>query len=316
MQAIFAKFDFMALAAAGLAGLAVLALGAAVSSLLKNRDPVSRRLEALDDSRGDGKDSSLGRSLRGIAMALLARISRPAQPQKNWEASRVRRDLLVAGFSSENAVQVYLGSKVLLALAVPAALWLLTPISQRLQGPLLVLALNVAACVAYILPSFYLEAVSQRRKERVVRELPEVLDLLVIAVEAGLGLDAAIRRVSKEIGVSSPIMADELAMVSLELKAGIARDQALRNLAQRTGVDEVAGLVSMLNQADRFGVSVGRSLRVHSDSVRTKWRQKMEEKAAKIPLKLLFPVLFMIFPAILVVMAGPAIIRVSESILK
>jgi len=111
-------------------------------------------------------------------------------------------------------------------------------------------------------------------------------------------------------------LAAELTMVSLELKAGFPREKALKNLADRCGVEELSGLVNMLNQADRFGVSVGRSLRVHSDTVRTKWRQAMEEKAAKVPLKLLFPVLFMIFPAIIVVMAGPAIIRVTETMLK
>lgn len=183
----------------------------------------------------------------------------------------------------------------------------------RFKGSMAIVVLAVAAAIGFILPGYIITLKTRKRQTAITRELPDVLDLLAITVEAGLGLDAAIARVAKEVRVSSPILSGEMNLASLELRAGIPRDQALRNLANRCGVDEVSSLVAMLNQADRFGVSVGRSLRVHSDSVRTKRRQRMEELAAKIPLKLLFPVLFLIFPAIMVVMAGPAIIRVSET---
>jgi tight adherence protein C len=212
-------------------------------------------------------------------------------------------------------VNVYLGAKMASCLLVPLILWL-SPLTQRVQGSFLVLALVGASGVGFILPSFVLEALTRRRRERLTRELPEVLDLLVITVEAGLGLDAAVKRVAREVRLGAPCLAAELTLVSLELKAGFPREKALKNLADRCGVEEISGLVNMLNQADRFGVSVGRSLRVHSDTVRTKWRQAMEEKAAKVPLKLLFPVLFMIFPASRGVRAGPAIIRVTETMLK
>ncbi|MCA1987988.1 MAG: type II secretion system F family protein [Desulfarculus sp.] len=204
---------------------------------------------------------------------------------------------------------------MLAALALPG-LALLSPLPSLVRFNLLPLALAGAAVLGYLIPGIVLSYQVRFRRDRIGRELPDVLDLLVISVEAGLGLDAAIKRVAQEVRISAPILAGELNHVALELKAGIQRAQALKNLASRCGVDEVSSLVTMMVQADRFGVSVGRSLRVHSDSVRTKRRQRMEERAAKIPLKLLFPVLFMIFPAIMAVMAGPALIRVSESILK
>jgi tight adherence protein C len=137
-----------------------------------------------------------------------------------------------------------------------------------------------------------------------------VVDLLVVCVEAGLGLDAAVRRVGEDMALSAPVLAQEFRFLSLELAAGTARPTALKHLADRTGVEEVASLVSMINQADRFGVSIGRSLRVHSETVRTARRQKLEEKAAKTSLKLLFPLLFCIFPTILVVIGGPAAIKI------
>ena len=166
---------------------------------------------------------------------------------------------MLAGFQSPSAVNVYLGMKVVSMALLPLAL-LISPLTQRLQGNLLTMALLGAAGMGFIIPSFVLEALTQRRRERITRELPEVLDLLVIAVEAGLGLDAAIKRVAKEVRISSPTLAAEFTLVSLELKAGFPREKALKNLSNRCGVEEVGGLVNMLNQADRFGVSVGRSL--------------------------------------------------------
>jgi len=296
-------------------GGAVICLGLSVAVSFRRRLPDWRRLEDLASENGAHTHSQAKNALRDVLFGLLNRLAAAARPQKPWEMSRLRRELLLAGFQAPSAVNVYLGVKVACCLVVPLILFL-SPLPQRLQGSLLVLALVGAAGVGFILPSFFLEARTKRRRERLTRELPEVLDLLVITVEAGLGLDAAIKRVAREVTISAPTLASELTMVSLELKAGFPREKALKNLADRCGVEELNGLVNMLNQADRFGVSVGRSLRVHSDTVRTKWRQAMEEKAAKVPLKLLFPILFMVFPAIIVVMAGPAIIRVSETMLK
>ncbi|MFH1057346.1 MAG: type II secretion system F family protein [Pseudomonadota bacterium] len=300
------------LAVSAALGLAVLIIALAGLALMQ-RDPARRRILAL--GRDQAAANPLGRRLGGWAKALLARLASPAKPQEGWQESKLRREILQAGYRTQSAVNVFLGSRVLLALVMPV-LAFISPLPGLLQGPQVPLALAGAAVLGYLAPGIVLSYKARFRRERIGRELPDVLDLMVISVEAGLGLDAAIKRVAAEVTVSAPVLAAELNHVALELKAGIHRAQALKNLGLRCGVDEVSSLVTMLIQADRFGVSVGRSLRVHSDSVRTKRRQRMEESAAKVPLKLLFPVLFMIFPAIMAVMAGPALIRVSESIIK
>ncbi|MFZ5585028.1 MAG: type II secretion system F family protein [Thermodesulfobacteriota bacterium] len=300
------------LAVSAALGLAVLLIAAAGLVLMKG-DPARRRILALGRSREAANPMSQRLGL--TAKKLLTRLARPARPQEGWQENRLRRDILQAGYRSQSAMNIFLGARVLMALLMPA-LVLVSPLLSRLQGSQAPLALAGAAVLGYLLPGIVLSYKARFRRERIGRELPDVLDLMVISVEAGLGLDAAIKRVAAEVTVSAPVLAGELAHVALELKAGIHRSQALKNLGLRCGVEEVSSLVTMLIQADRFGVSVGRSLRVHSDSVRTKRRQRMEEAAAKVPLKLLFPVLFMIFPAIMAVMAGPALIRVGESIIK
>ncbi len=297
-------------------GLAVFMAAGALGALLAGRgDPVRRRLHELEGRREEKKAAPPGRRLRQLADNLLNRLAKPAQPRQEWQASQLRTKLLQAGFHRPGAVNTFLGLKVA-ALIIAPLLVLISPAPARLGDLQLILALVGAATLGFFLPQFLLESRIRSRRKAITRELPDVLDLLVIAVEAGLGLDQAVRRVSDEVAVSSPTLGAEFNLVSLEMQAGIPRQMALKNLAQRCGVEEVGGLVAMLVQADRFGVSVGRSLRVHSDTVRTKRRQQMEEAAAKIPLKLLFPVLFMIFPAIMVVMAGPAVIRVSQSMLN
>ncbi len=298
-----------------LAGLAVFMVMAAAWLWWLSRGPAWRRVEALIEPSQKREKLALPQKLRETLTSILSKLSGPAKPQQDWQASKLKRDLVQAGFRSPTAINAFQGARVLSLFLLPAVC-ALSPLPRFFQPERLPLILAFSAGIGYLLPGFILQSKLGRRRDRVLRELPDVLDLLVISVEAGLGLDAAIRRVADEVRISAPTLAGELGTVSLELKAGIPRDMSLKNLANRCGVDEISSLVSMLVQADRFGVSVGRSLRVHSDSVRVKRRQKMEELAAKVPLKLLFPVLFMIFPAIMVVMAGPAIIRVSESILK
>jgi tight adherence protein C len=167
----------------------------------------------------------------------------------------------------------------------------------------------VAAAVGYLLPSMGLGKLERRRQHRIRLGLPDALDLLVVSVEAGLGLDQAIQRVGEEIAFAHRELSDELRLVNLELRAGKGRTDALRALAERTGVDDLSSLVAMLVQTDRFGTSVAQSLRVHADTMRTKRRQRAEEAAAKTGVKMVFPLVFCIFPAIWVVTIGPAAIK-------
>jgi tight adherence protein C len=165
---------------------------------------------------------------------------------------------------------------------------------------------------AYLLPSFILNRVISSRQKKIRAALPDALDLLVVCVEAGQGLDAAIKRVAEDLQESSPIMSQELLLVNLETMAGLERQQALKNLGERTGVDELVSLCNILIQSDRFGTSIAQALRTQSDYLRTERRQKLEELAAKTPVKLLFPMMLFIFPGIMVVILGPAIIKLIE----
>jgi tight adherence protein C len=224
-------------------------------------------------------------------------------PRSTSEKSKLQQRLINAGYRSSEAFIVFTGVRVGLALAVFALLTM--PI---LAKPNLALAL-LGCGIGYVLPTMILARVAKRRQHRIRLGLPDALDLLVVSVEAGLGLDQAIQRVATELAFAHPDLCDELRLVNLELRAGKARSEALHNLAERTGVEDVASLVSMLVQTDKFGTSVAQSLRVHSDTLRTKRRQRAEEAAAKTGAKMVFPLVICIFPAIWVVTIGPAAIK-------
>ena len=213
------------------------------------------------------------------------------------EARRRRR------YRQHEAIWIFFGIRIGVALACFAISTV--PIFFR---PNLAASLG-AAGLGYLLPSMILGRQARRRQHRIRLSLPDALDLLVVSVEAGLGLDQAIQRVGDELAFAHPDLAEELRLINLELRAGSARSEALHNLATRTGVDDVTSLVSMLVQTDKFGTSVAQSLRVHSDTVRTKRRQRAEEAAAKTGVKMVFPLVFCIFPAIWVVTIGPAAIK-------
>lgn len=178
-----------------------------------------------------------------------------------------------------------------------------------------VFVMLVCAALGYMMPNFFLARRITNRQRDIFESFPDAIDLTTVCVEAGLGLDAALARVGAEMRLKSPILGEELHLVNLELRAGSSRERALRNLALRTGIDEIDSLVAILIQADRFGTSVADSLRVHSDNLRTKRRLRAEEAAAKVPLKLLFPVIFCIFPSLLLVLLGPAFIGIYRVLL-
>jgi tight adherence protein C len=224
-------------------------------------------------------------------------------PHSPTEMGKLQRRLVQAGFRSHDAVIIFFGLRIGVALLFFGIFG--SPILMR---PNLAFAL-AAAGVGYILPSMILGRLEKRRQHRIRMGLPDGLDLLVVSVEAGLGLDQAIQRVGEEIAFAHRELSDELRLVNLELRAGKGRTDALRALSERTGVDDLTSLVAMLVQTDRFGTSVAQSLRVHAETMRTKRRQRAEEAAAKTGVKMVFPLVFCIFPAIWVVTIGPAAIK-------
>jgi tight adherence protein C len=166
--------------------------------------------------------------------------------------------------------------------------------------------------LGYVLPAFWLSRATSKRKTTIVKEMPDALDLLVVCVEAGMGLDQAINRVSEELKVSAPVICSEFRTLNLELRAGLKRADSLKNLAMRIGLSDVDSLVALLIQADLFGTSVTQTLRVYSDTLRTKRYQRAEEKAAKLPVTILIPLILFIFPALLIVIVGPAAMQLMD----
>jgi len=224
-------------------------------------------------------------------------------PTPASEMSRLRARLVASGYRRPEALAIFIGAR--LGMAVVSFAVVAMPVFGR---PNVLLALGAAA-MGYLLPGMALGRMARKRQHRIRLSLPDALDLLVVSVEAGLGLDQAIQRVGEELDFAHKELSEELRLVNLELRAGTARADALHNLATRTGVEDLSSLVAMLVQTDKFGTSVAQSLRVHSDTLRVKRRQRAEEAAAKTGVKMVFPLVFCIFPAIWVVTIGPAAIK-------
>ncbi|MDD5329664.1 MAG: type II secretion system F family protein [Sulfuricella sp.] len=288
-------------------------LVAMVVLLQLNPSKVKGRLSVLKGS-GGGQDS------RSAWIETIVKLSRPVAnlslPADGWENSASRIRFMNAGYRSATPIALYFAAKTLLALLLPIALFLYTAVTGADLGTQnSLIALLGAAAAGFYLPNLLLARRVAHRQLDIFENFPDATDLILVCIEAGLGLDAAIGRVAGEIRLKSQVLSDELHLVTLELRAGSSRERALRNLALRTGVEEVDTLVAMLIQADRFGTSVGDSLRVYADDLRTKRRQRAEEKAAKIPLTLLFPLVLFIFPSLLLVLLGPAFIQVYRVLL-
>ena len=262
---------------------------------------LDRRLEELSDWQGKplAGEESRGRTSFLSGLKRLGTMG----PHSTKEMGKLQKRLVNAGYRGSEALAVFFGIRVGFALLMFAIF--ATPI---LMTPNLMLAMG-ACGIGYVLPSMALGRLAKKRQHKIRLGLPDALDLMVVSVEAGLGLDQAIQRVADEMAFAHPDLADELRLINLELRAGKARSEALHNLGVRTGVDDVESLVAMLVQTDKFGTSVAQSLRVHSDTLRTKRRQRAEEAAAKTGVKMVFPLVFCIFPAVWVVTIGPAVIK-------
>ena len=233
------------------------------------------------------------------------------------QPSALRIRLVQAGWRAPSALPIFLSSKTLLTVMLPVLTWALLEVNQWAPGGMQRLALvTVAAALGYYFPDAFLKQLIQRRQLALSHAFPDALDLLRLCVQAGLGLDAAIERVGREMRHARPILSEEFALTGLALRAGASRADALRHLSQRVGLKEIDALVVMLIQADRFGSSVSESLTVHADALRIQRRLKAEEAAAKLPVKLLIPLIFCVFPSLLTVLLGPVAVTLAREFVK
>src|SRR6266702_320022 len=270
------------------------------ASVLQRISSITQRAEQKSFSNTLQKTSS---SL-GIMVEKFERVV----PKSQAEVSVIQQRLIRAGFRKDSAVKVFYGTKVL----VPAILCLVVLFSgMGSKSPFM--SYVAALGIGYLAPDFWLGRKIKTRQKRMRLGLPDVLDLLVICVEAGRGLDQATSRTAQELSSTHPVISDELEIVVLEQKAGRPRADAWRHMAERTDVDIVRNLVSMLVQSEQFGTSIAKTLRTHSDTLRTQRIQAVEEMAAKTTIKLIFPLVLFIFPCLFLVTLGPAILLIADS---
>ncbi|MFM0672563.1 type II secretion system F family protein [Paraburkholderia sediminicola] len=295
----------------------LIVFGAALKAMtLLRPDPVQRRIEELGQPGvASEADAGAQKSWVETVTKMSERVAKLSLPKEDWDKSALRLRFANAGIRTPSAPAVYFATKTVLALALPAvALIFFGNAFEADERIYLLLTVLSASALGFYLPNLVMTRLVESRQRKLFEDLPDALDLMTVCVEAGLGLDAAMMRVTQEIGVKSHALKDEFDMVLLELRAGSGRDKALRNLSLRTGVEDIDTLAAMLIQADRFGTSVGDSLRVYTDNLRTKRRLRAEEQAAKIALKLLFPLMFFIFPTLLTVLIGPSAIQIVRQL--
>jgi tight adherence protein C len=291
-----------------MSGVTVFCLGFVTVSLFFNAsDPLKRRLKSATHRDVPVTNAPTGRP-RDF-MGLINPIARYILPQDDKEASRMAQNLIHAGFRTQKALPYFYGIKALLAVALPLLVFFATGLLPRWTMGSVMFAVIFAAFVGITVPNIVVEKIKQNRLKKLRNGFPDALDLLVVCVEAGLGLGTAIDRVARDLEVSHPELAEELRLVNVEMRAGVERPTALKNLADRSGLADIRGLVGLLVQTIRFGTSIADALRVYSEEFRDKRMQKAEEQAAKIGTKLIFPLVTCMFPAFFIVAVGPAALR-------
>lgn len=285
-----------------------------LSFFTSDDDRAGRRLGELSDPRSrlsNDRDSKKSEAIARVLKKASPALAKPLTPTTEAEMGKLRQSLVEAGFRSETAPIVYLSIRAACAMLFLA---LGGGVSVYLYGATYaaLIRLLFIGAIGFYLPILVLRILGSKRKQQIFLGLPDALDLMVVCVEAGLGLDQAMRRVAQEMKKSYRIVADEFGLCNLHLQMGRAKAQVLQDLGQRTGVDDLRALASILIQADKFGSSVATALRVQSDSMRTRRQQIAEEKAAKTAVKLIFPLVLFIFPGIFVVLVGPAGIQMAR----
>jgi len=276
----------------------------------------SRRVQGQSETVDSPENGGLGQSIKRELSNLLRSLGKANQPTDQQEVLNLRQALITAGYRSAHAPIIFLGGKILCALSV---LLSFAVIPHKLLGfpstTNLIMFYVVAAGAGYYAPALWLRSAIDRRQQTIMRALPDALDLMVVCVEAGLGLDQAINRVADEIKLSHKELSEEFHLLGLELRTGVGRTDALRNLSRRIDLDEIKSLIALLVQTDRFGTSIGQALRVHSDAMKVSRQMKAEERAAKIPVKLLLPLILFIFPSVFIAIIGPGAIRIIRTLM-
>ncbi|HWR00719.1 MAG TPA: type II secretion system F family protein [Chlorobaculum sp.] len=300
--------------------LTIVLTGAAVTSIvfaLYNwvvENALKKRLSKIGRQGRAPASTSLSNTANPQKVAPVINIlSKLSLPEEGWQSSSVSIKFVQAGIRNKNAPQYFFAVKTVLTMVLPLVLGLFLYFTrpQMLFIQTMALVLTVAI-TGYYLPEMLLRIITKKRIERMRSSLPDMIDLMVICTESGMGIDAAITRLSREMARTDPDLAQEFFLASLEMRAGASRIEALRNLALRSRLEELTDLVSMLVQADKFGTSLAESLRVQSDLMRSRRSQRAEELAAKITVKLVLPLGLFIFPTLLLVLLGPAIIQLLK----
>jgi tight adherence protein C len=266
------------------------------------KNPVALRLRELRAMHTGGSAAAFGRR-PPLLLKLIAQLGGFMPAKDGTDA--LRTGLIRAGYRRQDSILLFMGSKIAFAVGLPI-LWGGIAFATARPLPNTLAILLFIGFLGFYLPTLFIAIKQRQRHDDVLSALPDGLDLMVVCVEAGLGLAAAIQRVGMEMQVASPALAEELALVNSEMQTGVSRADALRNLAERTGVDDIYALVAMLIQTDKLGTSVAQSLRAHAESMRTRRRQRAEQMARKASIKLAFPLVFLIFPALMLVILGPA----------
>jgi tight adherence protein C len=305
--------------------LTIVLLGAAVASVLlalynwvADNSAIKKRISQIKHQGLTTSEISLSRTANtpkvGPVINILSKLS---LPEEGWQGSAVQLKFLQAGIRNRNAPQYYFAVKTVLTLVLPAVLALFLYFTQpKMPFAASTLLVLLTAATGYYLPEMALRFITQQRTERMRNGLPDMIELMVVCTESGMSIDAAISRISREMARANPDLAQEFYLSTLEMRAGATRIEALRNLALRTRLEDIEDLVSMFIQADKYGTSLAESLRVQSDMMRTRRTQRAEELAAKIPVKLVLPLGLFIFPTLLIVLLGPAVIQIIETMKK
>ena len=295
----------------------------ALLNYLRSRSHKKKIVQKIENSRTDGEifekrinQAQKARGLKNQIIELFVSLGKTIFPKQSSDFSQLRPKFQKAGFRSQRAASVFWGLKAFLSLCFPISFFIIIlNYPGTLILPLKIAMFCLLGLSGFLLPDVIINRIISKRSRSIFNAFPNSLDLMAVCVEAGMGLDSSLNRVAEEIEIDSKILSDELKLLNLELRAGKSRKQALEDFDMRTYLEDVKSFTTLLIQADKFGTSVAESLKVYSDTFRTKRYQRAEEIAARLPVKLIFPLVFFIFPSLFVVILGPAVIRIYEALI-